>query len=118
MLDFLTEKAIKTGIVTSAPSHIIEIELSLLTHKFDSVVRAQLSEDVKQKPDPDGLIKRINHLEVNRNELFYVGNSAEDMEMARNARVYGVFIDRQEYDFGNVKADLTIDSLEELRVLV
>lgn len=115
IFNFLKEKGIKTGIVTSAPRHILDLELSLLNHKFDSVIRAQLSENVKQKPDKDGLIKCMNQLRVSPDEIIYVGNSIEDMKMARSANVYGVFVDRKEYDFGEVDADLIIPSLSNLR---
>ncbi|OGJ19989.1 hypothetical protein A3K73_03455 [Candidatus Pacearchaeota archaeon RBG_13_36_9] len=116
ILFLLKERGIKTGIVTSAPSHIITLELSLLNHRFDAVVRAQ--DGVKQKPDSDGLMQCMDNLGVSPDRTYYVGNNKEDMEMARNARVCGIRIDREEYNYGKIEADLTIDSLEELRVLV
>jgi len=115
ILALLNENKLKIGIVTSAPAHIMNLELSLLNHKFGSVVRAQLSDGVKQKPDPDGLIKCMNSLNTNSNNTIYVGNSKEDMEMARNAGVYGVLISRGEYDFENVNPSLRINSLYDLR---
>jgi len=116
ILSLLEERGIKTGIVTSAPSHIIDLELSLLNHNFDAVVRAQ--DGVKQKPDPDGLMKCIGKLGVNSDKTFYVGNSIDDMKMAGNAKVRGIFLDRGEYNFRKVEAYLTIGSLEALRVIV
>jgi len=118
ILVLLNENRLRTGIVTSAPTHIIKLELSLLDHEFGSVVRAKLADGVKQKPDPDGLIKCMDALGINSSNALYIGNSKEDMEMARNAQVYGVFVERGEYDFGKIEADLTITSLEALRELI
>ncbi len=118
ILSLLNKNGLRTGIVTSAPTHIIKLELSLLDHEFGSVVRAKLADGVKQKPDPEGLIKCMDDLGVNSSNTLYIGNSKEDMEMARNAQVYGVFVERREYDFGEIEADLTITSLEALRELI
>jgi HAD superfamily hydrolase (TIGR01549 family) len=115
ILTLLKENKLKTGIVTSAPAHIIKLELSLLNHNFDSVIRAQLSEGVNQKPHPEGLIKCMNTLNTNPDNTIYVGNSKEDMDMAKNAGVYGILISRGEYDFKNVDPSLRINSLYELR---
>ena len=117
ILQALRDRGIKTGIVSSAPKHIIELELEMLTRDFGSVVRAQPAEGVEQKPSPDGLLKCIRELKVEPSKSIYVGNGSQDLEMARNAKVYGILVDREEYDFGKIEADLTIISLDELRTL-
>lgn len=118
ILQVLRGRNIKTGIVSSAPAHIINLELEMLKHDFGSVVRAQPANQVMQKPHPEGLLKCICELRTEPSKTIYVGNSRGDMEMARNARVYGVLVERGEYDFGKIEADLTISSLEELKDLV
>ncbi len=118
ILQVLRERGKKTGIVSSAPRHIIKLELQMLNHSFGSVVRAQPADGVEQKPSPDGLLKCIKEIGTSPPKTVYVGNGRQDMEMARNAGVYGILIERGEYDFGEIEADKTITSLEELRDLV
>jgi len=117
-LEELRQKGIKTGILTAAPREMIEIELPMLyPHKFNSVVRAQLSEGLRPKPAPDGLFRCLDELQVSREEAIYVGDGKSDMETSQAARVYGVWINREEYDFGKVPADLTITSLDALSII-
>ncbi len=117
LLQVLKERGVKTGIVSAAPDHIIELEIGMLNHSFGSVVRAQLVKGVKPKPSPEGLLKCIGELGVNASKTIYVGDTKTDMETARSAKVYGVLIERGEYDFGKVEADLTITSLKSLGIL-
>jgi len=118
ILSEIKDLGLKTGVVTSAPERIIKLEIGMLNYSFDSIIRAQLANGVAQKPHPQGIEKCLAELAVGKNEAFYVGNSPEDMEMATNARVRGIFIDRGEYDFGKVDSSLTINSLYALRVLI
>lgn len=114
----LKQKGLKMGIVTSAPRHIIDLELGMLNTKFDAVVRAQLTEGISPKPSPQGLEICLNKLSIKKENAIYTGNSPEDMELASNLGVFGVLIERGEYPLGKVDCGLRISSLYALRDLI
>lgn len=114
----LKQKGLKMGIVTSAPRHIIDLELGMLNIKFDAVVRAQLTERISPKPSPQGLETCLNKLNIKKENAIYTGNSSEDMELASNSGVFGVLIERGEYTLGKIDCGLRISSLYALRALI
>ena len=118
ILQVLKDRKIKTGIVSAAPDHIIELEVGMLNHNFGAVIRAQLTKGVKPKPSPEGLEKCLDILQVAKQNAIYVGDTRCDMETARSGGVYGILIERGEYDFGKIESDLAITSLEQLRSLL
>lgn len=81
-----------TGLVTSVPACIAEVEIPLLNHQFDSVVVAA----EPPKPHPNALQLCLKQLQVSPGQAVYVGNSDEDILIARNAGVLDVLIDRFE----------------------
>lgn len=118
VLEELEQNKIKTGIVTAAPWHIINFEVGMLNHKFDAIIRAQLTSGIQPKPSPQGIEKCLQVLSSSKEDAGYVGDTKTDMETARNAGVSGILIDRGEYDFGHVEASLTISFLYALRDLI
>ena len=115
ILSELKNKGIKTGIVTSAPEHILNLETGMLNHKFDAVVRAQPDSGFQKKPHPQALLRCFDLLGVSKDRGCYVGNSPEDMLMAKNAGTPGMFVIR-DYDYGKVESDLAIYSLQPLKL--
>jgi len=118
VLQVLGKRGVKLGIVSAAPAHIIKLEVEMLNHQFDAVISAQLEEEIEPKPSPEGLEKCLNLLQVGKQGAAYIGNARCDMEMARNAQVFSVLIERGEYNFGRIEADLTITSLKALEIIV
>lgn len=57
---------------------------------FDCVVGAE--EGLKAKPNPEMLEKAVTDLELNKNEIVYIGDTSVDFEMAKNANVNFVFV--------------------------
>ncbi|PYQ18405.1 MAG: hypothetical protein DMF81_25020 [Acidobacteria bacterium] len=102
------------GIVTSGsrPRVARELEGLGLRGLFGVVVSA---EDVeKRKPDPEPLVRGLERLGVPAAEAAYVGDSPEDVQMARAAGVYvvgvpGPFPNREELKAS--APDLVCDSL-------
>ncbi len=87
ILQKLKEKGYKTAIVTTKFHYRIEQILS----KFDAKELIDLivgAEDVKvEKPNPEGLLWAIAHLNVGKDEVLYVGDSIVDAKTAENAGV-------------------------------
>ena len=118
-VEFLKEvrkKGIKTGIVTGAPSHILELEVNMLgKENFDSIISAHRLNGIIPKPDPQGLMGCLNDLKVSQTKAIYLGNGDEDIQTARNAGVFDILIDRGEYKFPNTNPSMIIKSLYELK---
>lgn len=86
-LQKLKAKGYKIAIVTTKLHYRIEQILSKfdVNELIDIIVGA---EDVKiEKPDPEGLLWAIEHLEAMNEEVLYVGDSLVDAKTAENAKV-------------------------------
>lgn len=89
-LALLERKGVSTGLVTSGTGERVRRELARLGLDFRAVV---CSEDVThRKPHPEALLAGLARLEAAPVEAAYVGDSPEDVEMARAAGVYSVGI--------------------------
>ncbi|MDE6710092.1 MAG: HAD-IA family hydrolase, partial [Oscillospiraceae bacterium] len=68
--------------------------------------------DVKiEKPNPEGLLWAIEHLDAMNEEILYVGDSLVDAKTAENAKVE--FVDRLKINSYHVMFNLTIYNDEE-----
>ncbi|HKD10805.1 MAG TPA: HAD family hydrolase [Thermoanaerobaculia bacterium] len=97
----LREAGLATGLVTSGSRTRIERELASLDlgASFDRIV---CCEDVRaRKPDPEPLRLALEGLDVASSRAAYVGDSPEDVVMARAA---GVFVVGLEGGFPNADA--------------
>lgn len=87
VLQKLKENGYKIAIVTTKYHYRIEQILD----KFDANALIDMivgAEDVKiEKPDPEGLLWTIEHLELAKDEVLYVGDSLVDAKTAENANV-------------------------------
>ncbi|MBU2612206.1 MAG: HAD family hydrolase [Nanoarchaeota archaeon] len=115
VLPDLKREGYKLGIVTSAPGEIADLEVGMIGKSlFDSVVVAHVKNGFLPKPNPEGIIKCLNCLELKNNEAIFVGNSDEDIGAAKNANVFGIHLDRREYKYKNLKPGRTVYSLYSL----
>ena len=111
----LQQAAIALGIVTSGERQRVTRELRglRLAGLFPVVVAA---DDVQnRKPDPEPLVLALGRMGMAAAEAAYVGDSPEDVQMARAAGVYAVgvpgpFPNREELLAS--RPDLVCDSLE------
>ncbi len=114
----LRQNGYKTGIVTAAVNEIASLEIGMLGEgDFNSIIIAQASNGIKPKPHPHGLESCLNILGVDKSKAMYVGNAKEDVEAAKNAKVFDVLLLREdkEYEFPDINPSLKIHSLYELR---
>ena len=114
-LQRLRSKGAKLAILTGAPIHIADFEISLLgKENFDTIVIAHKSTRIKPKPNPHGIEECLALLGVEKEGAVFVGNADEDIQTARNAQVRDVLLDRGENDFIEVTPSTRIYSLYEL----
>lgn len=103
ILQCLKDKGRKTGIVTTKHHYRIEQILDKfgIRNLVDIIVGA---EDVKvEKPSPEGLLWAMEHLNMNKENVIYVGDSVVDARTAQRAGVdfAGVLTgvtDRKDFD--------------------
>ena len=88
----LRDAGVLTGLVTSGSRLRVlsELDVLLVRDFFQTVV---VSEDVSEKkPHPEALLIALELLDLSSAEAAYVGDSPEDVKMARAAGVYCVGI--------------------------
>lgn len=115
---------IKLGVVTGALTEVANAELSKVLSKvqglkFDSVVSNDPDAKIRQKPYPDSLLICLQDLGVKSNETIYVGNSKEDVNAAKAAKVRPVVILREpikRFKYG--KSIKVISSLHEIESII
>jgi len=120
----LREKGIKLGVVTGALTEVANAEISKVLSKvqglkFDSIVSNNPDACIRQKPYPDSLLICLQDLGVKSNETIYVGNSKEDVDAARAAKVRPVVVLREpikRFKYG--KSVKVISSLHEIESII
>ncbi|MBV8517806.1 MAG: HAD family hydrolase [Acidobacteria bacterium] len=92
LLAALAERGVANGIVTSGSRERVSRELA--AHALTPYVRASVfgCDVVAKKPHPEGLLLAMEKLGVRAEEAVYVGDSPEDIAMARAAGVYSVAV--------------------------
>lgn len=90
-LDELRSRGITLGIVSGARSEVMEfLSKEGLLNRFDTVV---LGSDVTRgKPDPEGVLKALNGLNVPPEMALYVGDTPVDIQASRAAGVRAVSV--------------------------
>jgi HAD superfamily hydrolase (TIGR01509 family) len=90
LLDALHARGLATGIVTSGSRERVLRELDAHRFAFRECV---FGCDVKEKkPHPEGLLLCLERLRVTADEAVYVGDSPEDVAMARAAGVVSIAV--------------------------
>lgn len=90
VVESLAKRGVALGIVTTGGRERVQRELA--RHDLAAHVRhCVFGGDVQQrKPHPEGLLLCLDRLGVRAEEAAFVGDSPEDIEMARAAGVYAI----------------------------
>jgi len=91
-LERLKTKGVRLGVVTSGSRERVEEQARSfnLGRLFDTFV---FSEDVvRKKPDPEGLRVGLEKMGLGSHEVVYLGDSPEDIQMAKSAGVFAIAI--------------------------
>ncbi|ACT69849.1 HAD-superfamily hydrolase, subfamily IA, variant 1 [Neorickettsia risticii str. Illinois] len=91
-LDLITEKRIFTGIVSNKYNELLKKEVDSLglTDRFDVIVGSGDTDQDKPSAKPLLYALSIGNITPSRETVLFIGNSATDMECARNATVRGI----------------------------
>jgi len=102
VLKNLKSKQVKLGLLTTTPREPLEVVVKqlALTNYFDIILA---KEDVKTKPDPDGIERIVITFGISKNECLYVGDSPIDVLTGKAAGV------------GTVSIPTGVTTVEQLR---
>lgn len=110
-LQWMEARGLRRGIVTRNSRKSVELVLRRLGLAFDAVVTR---EDAPPKPAPEPVWLACRRMELSPAELVFVGDFEFDMLAGRRANVRTVLL-RSGATMASEHADLSVDSLEELR---
>ncbi|TQR20636.1 HAD family hydrolase [Psychrobacillus vulpis] len=103
LLRYIKEKGIKLGIVTGKAKRSLDISLKALDMEdlFDVIITGD--DVIDPKPHPEGIIKALALLDVQKDEAIFVGDSEADILAGVRADVYTIGVhwlaDYQTLDF-------------------
>jgi HAD superfamily hydrolase (TIGR01509 family) len=102
----------KTAIATNRTDTMMQLLLEFdLDAQFDLVVTCR--DVLRPKPDPEPLLKILDHFRVPAQRLVYVGDSQVDQQAAQGANVRFVA-----YRNPGLEADIHVQSLQEMGPLL
>ncbi len=112
LLDFLTEKNIKKGILTNKDHEtaLSAVEKKLSKWRFDGIFGSN-EKEYPNKPNPYNVDRMAQNLDVSKDRILFVGDMLVDVNTAKNA---GVDIVYCKWGFGEVKGETGIN--EDVKV--
>ncbi|MHA1226314.1 MAG: HAD family hydrolase [Candidatus Hodarchaeales archaeon] len=120
ILSILKKLGFKLAIVTNNNRELTKkiLDLFNLQHYFDEVIT--LNDVVAPKPDPDPIIRGINKLRLEKEDVIFVGDSPSDLEASQAANVLFVLLERQGVIFDSLEVTgefFVVKDLFELKKL-
>ena len=113
-LAWMDARDLRRGIVTRNSRKSVDVVFTRLGLRFDAVVTR---EDAPPKPAPDPVLLACQWMGLPTSEVLFVGDFEFDMLAGRRAGVRTVLL-RSPVMTSSEHADLVVDSLGELRVLL
>lgn len=118
VLQFLSEAGLKLGILSAATT--AEVKAFVKANQLERYIQLEMGVDTElTKPDPALFLQACNVLGINPKRTLMVGDSAGDMEMARNANAAGCIGISWNSSSGKSLpgADVNISQLDEIEIL-
>jgi len=111
---WMERQGLRRGIVTRNSRKSVDVVIARLGLTFDAVVTR---EDAPPKPAPDPVLLACRGMGLPPSEVLFIGDFEFDMLAGRRAGARTVLL-RSALMKSSEHADLAVDSLEELRVLL
>ena len=118
LIELLCNRSVRVGLCTNKPTEATRAILDnfQIEDCFDSVIGG--TSGFPKKPDPAGLAACLEEMGVEPSQTLYIGDSATDVNTARNA---GVPVVVMSYGYertpaNELGADLVFDSFKELQL--
>ena len=117
VLDWLRAHSVEIGVVTNGTRRRVERELNRLglAGAFRAVVCCE--DVVERKPHPEGLHKALHLAGCGEKPSCYVGDTAEDVRMGKNAGVFTVGVLTEYVDRAGLEAcapDVLLETIADL----
>ena len=117
MLHMLVEKNCKLAILSNKPDDFTQMVVKHFFAEVPFSVVLGAREEVPKKPDPDGVYEILESLSVAVSEAAFIGDTATDMQTAKNANLFAIgvswgFRKREELEANG--ANVIIDYPEEI----
>jgi phosphoglycolate phosphatase len=90
LLDGLTERGVRKGVLSNKPHDFTLLCVSKLLAKWTFDVVQGVEEGVRKKPDPSGALAVARKLGLKSEQFLYVGDTNTDMQTAVAAGMYPV----------------------------
>ncbi|QEK38887.1 HAD family hydrolase [Candidatus Nesciobacter abundans] len=92
LIDFFADHEIKQGVVSLASSKQIKVHLGLLgLMQFDFILGSDSGKS--PKPDPSTLIDIAESLKIDPRNIWVIGDSELDMDLAKNSGGFGIRVE-------------------------
>jgi pyrophosphatase PpaX len=90
LLEYLKSRGIKLGIVTGKGTRSLDISLQALQMDglFDVIITGD--DVINPKPHPEGVLKALNLLGIEKEDAMFLGDSDADIQAGKQANVYTV----------------------------
>ncbi|HHW79205.1 MAG TPA: HAD-IA family hydrolase [Acholeplasmataceae bacterium] len=87
IIKYLKDQNVKVGLVTSKTESVAieNLETTKLDGLFDVIIG--YNSVSKHKPDPEGLLKALEVLNVNKENAIYIGDHENDIKAAKSAKM-------------------------------
>lgn len=120
LLKDLEQRQIPWGIVTNKPRYLTELLLKALNLSERCAVLVCPDDVTHTKPDPEPMYLAAKQLDINANEIIYVGDHPRDIDAGRNAQMYTILaaygylpLDRKA-DLASWAADEIVEDVAQL----
>jgi HAD superfamily hydrolase (TIGR01509 family) len=121
LLERLKDEQILAALVTNSgrqPVNSILRKFGFLPYLSIVITRDEMS---SMKPDPEGILKAIDGLNVSKDEAIYVGDSVIDIQASRKAGVLSVALSQGLYSgqtLAEEEPDYLISNIEEVEHII
>ncbi|MHC0039490.1 HAD family hydrolase [Pseudoneobacillus sp. C159] len=90
LLEYLKSRGIKLGIVTGKAKRSLDISLKALQMEglFDVMITGD--DVIHPKPHPEGIVKALKLLGIEKGESMFIGDSDADIQAGKQANMYTV----------------------------
>ncbi len=121
LLKYLKHNNVVVGVVSSKRKDSLDLGMNVL--QFDQYVDVVLGGDevVKSKPDPEGILKAKQMLNVEASHYYYVGDTVTDILAAKAAGFISIGllgVKEIKQDIIDAKPDYVVNDLEEIIEIV
>jgi len=107
LIDLLDNKKIGWGIITNKHRCFVEIILKFINLEKRCQILICGDDGISPKPSPDMMISACKSLEINPDEVIYLGDAHKDIRSAKAANIFAILA-----CYGYLKKDDQIDKWE------